>query len=363
MKLLFYYINYGTPMTEWVMIHIIDELAHHECDVEIINPLDFESVSEANECVLKRINECKYDLFFTPHNEKMLYIETLEKIKDKEIPTLLICFDNLIVPFKHFVIAPHFDLVWLTSKETEYMFKQRDCNTVFLPYAANPYLARETESIQGIGFLGSPYGSRANMINELTEQGIDVYCHCKNDCKLVNVPRLQEDSIKRSTVIKEFLSFPQGRKVIEGALVNKLKKQSAINENDYLHYESTVTPKQVYTVYSRYALALSSTSARNTGVLRKPLDIVNLRAFEIPMSGGIQFCRYSNEISTYFKDGTDIVLYKNEEEMIEKARYYLKDENRTIRDRIRLSARHNAEVNHTWWCRFSRVFEQLRITV
>lgn len=349
-------------MSEWVLLHIVSELNAHGCEVEIINPVDFESVDAANEFVIKRISDNKYDLFFTPHDEKILYYETLMRIKEKSIPTMLICFDNLTVPFRHFIIAPHFDLVWLTSKETKYMFDKRGCKTVFLPYAANPSLKREKESILGVGFLGTPYGSRANMINELTEHEINVYCHCKRSDKVISAPRLKEDTLKRSTVIKEFLSFPQGRKVIEGAIVNKMKRKSVLTENDYLHLESTVSSDQLYTAYSRYALALSSTSARNTGVLKKPLDVVNLRAFEIPMSGGIQFCRYSDEIATYFQDGVDIVLFKDEEEMVDKARYYLKDENRELRDRIRLAARQNAEKNHTWWCRFSVVFEQLGIS-
>lgn len=361
MNILIYYADYGTPMYEWIRVHIISELETHGCFVKTLNPVFCESIDKANDLLTMEINTANYDLFITPHNENLLYKETLEAIKKRSVPTVLMCCDNLIVPFVHLRIAPQFDLVWLTSKETKYMFDNAGCHSIFLPYAANPNLIRCAESVNGVGFIGTPYGSRSNMINCLTKRGIPVYCHFKTSKPKVQINRLKEDTISKLKVIRSFMSFYEGRKIIQGAIVNKFHKDAQLDKNEFLHEEFVVEPSELYTVYPRYSLALSSTTARNTGVLKKPLNIINLRAFEIPMSGGIEFCQYSDEIASYFEDGKEIVLFHDFNDMVDKAKYYLRPDNYEIREKMREAARNRAINNHTWWHRFIEVFQYLGI--
>ncbi len=358
MKIIYYYKDFDTPMYQWQHIHIFDELEHHGCIIDVFNPLDYENYDQANEQLIKLIEKCSYDLFMTPHASRELSVDTIKEIRRRGIPTLLICFDNLIVPFVHYDIAPFFDLVWLTSKETKPLFDKRGCNSVFLPYAANPYKKCGREEIEGIGFVGTPYGSRANMINQLTRNSISTYCHCKNTSYAQSTVKIESNMTKKE-VFFELMKFKQGRHILKGAFVNHFKKDAELSDDEYLHLKNVVSPAELYMIYPRYFLTLSSTAARNTGVLKHPLNIVNLRSFEIPMSGGIQFCRYSPEIASYFKDGSEIVLYYSDEDMIEKAKFYLK--NKRLRDNIRINARKCAEENHTWWKRFSCVFNILEI--
>lgn len=361
MEIVYYFKDYPIPMYQWQHVHIIDELKFHDCNVHIINPLDYTSLNEANERLLNYIKENEIDLFMTPHNEEDLFIETLEEIKKTGVPTLLICFDNLIVPFMHYKIAPHFDLVWLTSKETKPLFDRLGVTSVFLPYAANPRLPRGIETINGVGFVGNPYGSRANMINSLTENGIEVYCHCikpKEDNKHEYSSKPQS-TMNMMRVGYELLKFHQGRKVLEGAIVNYFKKDKQIYENSMIHMLEVVPPSDLYKIYPKYSLALSSTAARNTGVLKNTLQIVNLRSFEIPMSGGLQMCQYTDEISEYFENDKEIILYRTQEEMIDKAKFFCSSKQEETRKKMREAARKKAETNHTWFLRFSKVFDYL----
>lgn len=268
---------------------------------------------------------------------------------------LLICFDNLIVPFVHYRIAPYFDLVWLTSKETKPLFDRLGVNSVFLPYAANPNLSRCEEAIRGIGFVGIPYGSRANMINTLTENGIPVYCHClKRDGENENEGFKPRSLMSQKQVGLEFLKFRQGGKVIEGAIVNRFKRTAILDENGLLHKVQTVLPSELYTVYPRYALALSSTAARNTGVLKHPLHIVNLRSFEIPMSGGLQICQYTREIATYFDEDKEIIFDRSNDELVEKAKYYCAAGQERVKMAMRVAARKKRRLNIHGFTDFQR---------
>jgi spore maturation protein CgeB len=112
---------------------------------------------------------------------------------------------------------------------------------------------------------------------------------------------------------------------------------------------------------SQYALTLSFTNANSTGVLRNPVKIVNLRNFELPMSGAIQFCEYSEEMSRYFEDEKEIVMYRSKEDFIDKARFYLDPNKASMRENIRKAARLRAEKDHTWHNRFQKIFNELGI--
>ncbi len=349
-------------MYQWQRYHIFDELDHHDCHIIVFNPLTYSSVEEANQKLIQELKNNKYDLFMTPHNEDWLFIETLKEIKHIGVPTLLICFDNLIVPFIHYKIAPYFDLVWLTSKETKSLFDKIGVTSLFLPYAANPNLERSNEKCIGVGFIGTPYGSRANMINSLTRNGIPVFCHCKKKMNgQIKEELVPQNSMSLNHVFMQFLKFHQGRVVLRGALVNYFKKSARIEDNIWLHKEYIVHPSELYKYYSKYSLALSSTAARNTGVLNHPLDIVNLRNFEIPMSGGLQICRYTDEMAEYFEEDKEIILYKSNEELIDKAKYYYSQEREDTRRRMRKAARERAVSQHTWFNRFIHVFQSLGI--
>ena len=140
-----------------------------------------------------------------------------------------------------------------------------------------------------------------------------------------------------------------------------LKKAAVLNENEQLHKVEVAPSSELYKVYSKYSLALSSTAARNTGVLKHSLYIVNFRSFEIPMSGGLQICQYTDEMAEYFDDGKEIIFYRSKDELIDKAKFYCSPDQEKTRKKMREATRIKAEAHHTWFNRFSVVFQLLNI--
>ena len=349
-------------MYKWQRYHIFDELEKHGCNITIYNPLNYLSVDIANDNLTNHLNKKNYDLFMTPLGSKDLYVDTLLRIK-KNIPTLLICFDNLIVPFKHKDIAKHFDLVWLTSRDTCKMFKLWGANIIINPYAANPYYFKPNyiSEIERIAFIGTPYGSRVNMINLLLENNIDVSLYSNSKSK--SNKKSYKRSIKGNIcTIYNLMGFNIGRRVLIGALKQKINRNKRIIKNSSnLKQMPPVGLEKLSKLYSNHALSLASTAARNTGVLKKPVNIVNLRSFEIPMSGGLQICSYCDELAEYFEEDKEIIFYRNNEELIDKARFYLKSENYKIRMKMKTAARRRAENDHTWFDRFKKVFDYFGI--
>ena len=368
MKILYYFQELDTPMFQWQRRHFIEELSHHNVEIETFNPLFYSNVDEANEKLLLRVEKGRYDLFISNLGYyKMLYVETLETIKKKGIPTLRIAWDNLMIPYIDKVLSPHFDLVWLTSKETQSLYKKWGANTFFATYAANPYTFTYKKPFsvnRHACFVGTPHGSRAIMINNLTTNGMDVdlyhggnqSTHVENDGIQVKYNMIVPST--KETIINRF-KFAEGRKLLLGSLVNKFKGQTYVIKNNQLHQYPGLSHEEMINTYSSSVLSLSSSSAGHTDVLEKPLKIVNLRNFEIPMCGGIQICKYSDELASYYEDGKEIVFYSTDDELVDKAKYYMGKATDTVIYNIKEAARKKTERDHNWWKRFQLAFNLL----
>lgn len=371
MKIFYYFQDLETNMFNWQRVHIIDELGRHGVDIDTFNPLYFLTPEEANDKALSILKQGNYDLFFTNVcYHKMLFVDTIEEIKKMGVPTLCLRCDNLIIPYNDKILAPHFDLVWLTSVETKHLYDKWGVNSFFAPYAANPYTFTFTQCdiIRRPCFIGTPYGSRSIMINTLTSNKIEVDAYCLPTSTITKHDK--DESKIMSNIIApnklEFyfseLKFKEGRKLLYGGLFNKLKRNTRLIDNAYLHKKEFVKFSEISTLYSKYSLCMSSTSTNHTDALRNPLKVVNLRAFEIPMSGGINICKYNQELGKYFEEEKEIVFYRENEELVDKVRYYIERASDDEIMKIKKAARLRAEKEHTWWNRFMVAFEILELT-
>lgn len=370
MKILYFFPEYGTNMYNWQRVHIINELENHGVEVVTFNPLIYNNPSEANETFIEKMKADKYDLIMSSVcYEKMIFPEVLQTAKSLGIPSLCIRWDNLIIPFYDKKLSKMFDLVWLTSWETEFLYKKWGANTIFLPYAANPNAFQfiPQEIVPKTCFIGTPYGSRSLMINTLTKNGVKVDLYSGKNPNInkqvectINVKYDMPTPSWGETMIQR-MTFKEGRKVMLGALVNKLVGSKNVDQNENLQWYPSCSFEDMQLNYSKYALCLSSTSTNHTDALKNPLKVVNLRAFEIPMSGGLAICKYNEELSNYFEDDKEIVFYRNDEELIEKTRFYTQKDKSPLLLSMKMAARKRAENEHTWWCRFVKVFDRLGI--
>ena len=82
----------------------------------------------------------------------------------------------------------------------------------------------------------------------------------------------------------------------------------------------------------------------------------NMRVFEATLSGSMLLCNYSKDVEDLgYKDGVHLVFYRNEDEMIEKARHYLKHEKE--REKIAKTGMEHTLNNHTYLHRMKKILE------
>ena len=356
-------------MSQWQYTHIFDELERHGHHITVYNPLAYRTPDEANENLIPYItsSKIKFDIFLNCESDGFLYPESVKAINNLGLATVLLCFDNLHAPHIHKKIAPLFDLVWLTSFETKWLFEKWGCkNILFQTYAANPYsfTPHWGTPVHSVCFIGSPYGSRINILNTLTQAEVncDVYTDAlENKGKSAGKSKIPNVKVSPIEEVRRALSFDIGRKVLYSALLNKsfLKTKSILSQNEFLAIHKSVSFDEMQDIYSNSALSLNITVLRNTYLLKNPLHKIHLRTFEIPMCGGLEIAPFSEELAGYFEDGKEIVLYKSEEEFISKSKYYLDSKNDSLCLQMKQNARKRAENEHTWINRFNRVFESI----
>lgn len=368
MRILYYFYELNTPMYQWQRNNLIDELKSLGWEVDTINPATYFNFEECNKDVVKILsNKGDYDLFISCDEDSILFPSTIQEIKKRfSIPTVLICWDNLELPYKQKGLAKVVDLVWLTSIETKYLFDNWGCNTIFQTYAANPnvYYPNWEKNKNEVCFIGSPYGSRTNKINDLINGGIN--CNVFSDVLFdmnYNPSRAKKQIYIPDVLIKftRYLRFPIGRKVLYSTIVNKLNSNSKLIDTVHLNKHQSVSLNEMINIYSNYSLSLNITELRDTYLLRHPIHKIHLRAFEIPMSGGLQLASYTEELSNYFEEGKEIVFYRSKEEMIEKTKFYLNPKNDKLVQDMKIQARRRAENEHTWAIRFKNVVNKLGI--
>ena len=367
MKILYYFPEYDTLMFKWQRWHFINELEKHGIEFETFNPLVYSNPDEANELFVKRIKQGGFDLLLSGVcYEGIIYPEVMQAANQLGIPSLLISWDNLTVPIYDKKQCKLFDLVWLMCRETSRFYDRWGAKYIVQPYAANPdtFVYAEGKLNRKACFLGTPYGSRSLMINALTESGIDVDLYfggCKSSQEKKLVTKYDIVHPPYHQIFLHRLTYAEGRKVIMGALKNKMIGSQTIQENERLHHYSSVPTTEISTVYSNHAICLASTSTNHTDSLKNPLKIVNLRSFEIAMSGGLALCKYNPELAEYFDEEKEILFYQDNYELIEKARYYTLQASESELRQMKIAARIRAERKHTWWHRFTRVFNELGI--
>lgn len=368
MNILYYFCNDGTPMWTWQEKHIFDELKHHNVMIEVINPSHYANTEEANRKCISLLESGKYDLFMTVHGERDLFPDTVISIKRMGIPRVLINFDNKMDPRRHISFSKYFDVLMLLNIEDNPIYKKYQCPYVFAPYAANPYYFKDLRSNnrqQGICFIGTPYGTRCKPINSITSAGIqfDLYANKKNVVMQKQIAAGM-NYIDKAKALKRLISSRTGLKVLESAMICKFISQEHLNtESPYLNISPGVDHALMNELYSSYDLSISMPEARNTGVLKKPVDIIHLRNFEIPMCAGLQISRYFDELADFFEEDKEILFYRSTEELIDKVRFYTDSSHSNLVDKMKSAARSRAENEHTWYLRFKKVFETIDVKI
>ena len=81
-------------------------------------------------------------------------------------------------------------------------------------------------------------------------------------------------------------------------------------------------------IYSDYNLALNSAKIALVFLSKLNNDTYTRRCFEIPATKTMMMAEYTDDLNNMFEQGVDAEYFKNREELLEKVKYYLENENK-----------------------------------
>ena len=213
--------------------------------------------------------------------------------KQRKINIPIIIFATNAIERSYNAKRSVFSKIWYVERYAKpLMEKYNKENLIYEGMAANQYVffPMKIKKLNDIGFFGQHYGERGYWLNKIKE-------FCLKKKKKYNLP------------LGHGAFLPWSFKDI-----NEFYNQTKIN--------LSFAPKE------------------------PPGRIVNLRTFEICMSGNFQLMQYTPCVEEYFEIDEEIVCWRNKKELFEKIIYYL--ENKDEREKIAKKGYKRAIENHTW---------------
>lgn len=300
-----------------------------------------------------------YDLFFSYFTDGMIDPNAIDEISKLGVPTCNFSCNNAHQFYMVQSISPHFDYNLHSEKDAREKFLAIGANPLWWPMASNPKYSKPMDLPRTIeaSFVGANYALRARYVEYLLQNGVDA--HAFGPGWLWGTTSAWRSVAKR---VKYLLL---------AAIACSAKVQYAASaqlaDHDFRRSFASAFPKNVHPPISDEELiALYSRSHVTLGFLevydhhdptRPVMQHLHLREFEAPMSGALYCTGYTDELSEMFEPDKEVLVYRNQYELLDKVRYYLGHTKEA--EQIRQAGRKRALKEHTYHHRFLKLFRAI----
>jgi len=303
----YYYLNWFSVLKKLSSKLIVFDCRNLESnfDLEKLNELFYQKVLENNPDII----------FYVIHRNE-IFPETLLKIKEKLPKTNIIIWisDDDWRHINHsrllVLYADYFVTTYLNKSKRYQRYGHK--NAILTQWACNPdeFYPMNVKKKYDVSLIGSAYHPRIEWIQYLLDNGINVKVFGKGWDK-----------------------YPELKHIYGGFL----------NGKDFV---KTINETKINLNFGWGSI--------NDGTLQ-----IKGRTFEFGACNSFQITNYNPVLNNYFTENKDIVYFRNNEDLLEKIKYYLNNEKE--RERIAQNCYENVIKNHTWEKRFNDIFKQIEI--
>jgi spore maturation protein CgeB len=296
-------------------------------------------VKAMHQLLLQKIKKSNYDLLFTSLYTNEFNIDFLNQLKNNACKSVVwmnddqwrwnslgrkicFCFHNVITT-DFDAIRKYYKIGYKNVILSQFGFN----NKIFKRKAINKNI--------DISFVGQPNPWRKYIVDFLKRKGYSVECFG--------------------------FGWPNGRittskmvEVFNRSKINLNLSNSVQYDLDYLKHCNWTWKKNksfVRNIYDIFGPQL------NTLLSPKRHEQIKARIFEITASGGFALTYDVKHLSDYFNLTRDVSVYSNPKELLNKVRYFLKNEE--DRERIAESGYYQSLLKHTYQRRFDSIFSTL----
>lgn len=299
---------------------------------------------------LEKVVQLKPDIVFIVVHEEEFKPETIERIKN--ITTCIAFFHD--DKWRKLYVkswAPHFSHILCTDPDGVKRYLALGVNNaISFPQFINPevYKSSKVNKDIDVSFVGAYHPYRAWLIEKIKKSGVDVKVFGPGWPKygIFSVVRKKMVGITRKMGLSH---RDMNHDMIYFSDMVHVFARSKIN----LNLSNSTSWDGRYLVSSPLAFW-------NTLRSKKYRDGIKLRGFEIGATGSFQLTYYEEGLERYYKIGEEIGIFINPDDLIDKIKYYL--ENEEEREMLAKRCYDRTIAEHTVVKRFEYVFNKLGLS-
>jgi spore maturation protein CgeB len=244
-------------------------------------------------------------------------------------------------------------------------YQKAGARPFYLQMAANPHIYKpyDVPRQYDVTFVGQRYGDRPIYVLHLLKNGVKARVWGPG---WTRDRTFGEKSLGSGVTPRSFLQHPRSSvfKLADYARRRwwNFRDIPPVDERRLKRIAGPSLPQEeLIKMYSRSRISLGFSTVGNARYSdREKTRQIHLRDFEAPMSGGLHFVEYQDELQEFYDIGREIVCYTTREDLLDKTRYYLAHP--TEAERVRQAGHQRAARDHTWTRRFQQLFRELHLT-
>jgi spore maturation protein CgeB len=306
-----------------------------------------------------------FDLFFAYLMDGMVETGVIDEIRKTGVPTCNFSCNNTHQFYLVAELSLHFDYNLHSEKDAREKFLAIGANPVWWPMAANPryYKPYDVPRTIDVSFVGANYAKRPYYIWNLLENGIDVHVYGPGWSKSQGgfKVRLIQPLRRVRTWFLALASVSTDERALYSAQVACLAFCDRLLRKYEKNLHSPVSDEEMVLKHSESRISLGFLEVFNrhdpSGITKQH---VHLREFEAPMSGALYITGFCEELEEFYEPDKEVVIYRNEYELLNKVRYYL---SRPVEaERVRQAGTKRAQECHTYQKRFTYLFDRIGLS-
>jgi spore maturation protein CgeB len=295
------------------------------------------------------------DLFFAYLMDGMVEPGVIDEIRKAGVPTCNFSCNNIHQFYLVDELSPHFDYSLHAEKAAREKFLAVKAHPLWWPMASNPKYFKPINVPRTVSasFVGTNYALRARYIAHLLENGIDVHVYGPGW-------RGRKRSFLRRyrLLLQALLALSPPTRYRSSAELathdQRLYLRAAFS--DHLHQPTS--DDELIALYSRSQISLGFLEVYDQhDASRAVTQHLHLREFEAPMSGALYCTGYMDELAEMFEPDREVLVYRNQHELLDKVRYYLAHPDEA--ERIRQAGHTRALRDHTYQRRFEQLLREI----
>jgi spore maturation protein CgeB len=303
-----------------------------------------------------------FSLVFAYLMDGMVETSAIDEIRKAGVITCNFSCNNAHQFYLVDQISPHFDYNLHSEKFVSDKFTTIGANPLWWPMASNPKYFKPINVPRNIqaSFVGANYAKRAHFLNYLLINGINTQIYGPG---WINHKRTDfKNFLTRTKLItKTFISSTTQKQNFNSAILADYDFKRNFCNKHLNNLHAPVTDDFLIELYSRSHISLGFLEVYdNHDPSKTVIQHLHLREFEAPMCGALLFTGFTEELNEMFVPDKEVVVYRNEYELVDKAKYYLAHPNEA--EKIRINGRKRALSEHTYHLRFSYLFKILGLS-